>query len=160
MVSINNLHEKSLQEIFDFVVTKLDEQGEPSMDAGGACKYYQEINGKVIKCAVGFLLPSATEEDLNFIKSVEGKRVVVLLESTTPHTEYKKLESDKKVDLLQHLQFCHDSKADYGYRAAHGKEAHDTMWKTKVYEDLCRVANDYQLNTSVLQGKFQTKNKE
>ena len=160
MVSINNLHEKSLQEIFDFVVTKLDEQGEPSMNTHGSCKYYQEIDGKAIQCAVGFLLPSTTEDDLNLIKSVEGRRARVLLEIMRPYAEFKKLESDKKVDLLQDLQLCHDSKADYSYRATHGKEAHDTMWKTKVYEDLHRVANEYELDTSILQGKFQTSKQE
>lgn len=49
----------SLQEIFDFVVTKLREQGEPSLDPVSNACLYRGPNGR--KCAAGWLLPDGEQ---------------------------------------------------------------------------------------------------
>jgi hypothetical protein len=62
------------QEIFDFVLDKLAEQGRPAMNADGSC-YYRSPLG--LKCAFGWLIP-----DRLYDPRIEGICAYMILKDT------------------------------------------------------------------------------
>ena len=84
------------QEIFDFVWTKLYEQGKQSADSFG-CKY-RTANG--LKCAVGHLIP-----DNVYVKHMEGRAISTISESYSLPSDIFNRGNEV---LLQELQGAHD----------------------------------------------------
>lgn len=156
MVSIKNLHEKSLQEIFDFVVTKLHEQGEPSINSDGECVYHQKNEDKILQCSVGFLLPTETEDDLYRIGMQENKKAISVLKAFKTEEEYAALDSTRKVSLISDLQHCHDDPVESFLLIRHGKKYHTKLWLQRTSNALWWIAAKYDLDHSILEGKFQS----
>lgn len=143
MVSLKNLHEKSLQEIFDYVVEKLAEQGEPSFDnRQKSCMYRMKKDGKILNCAAGFLMPQETEEEMELIEIVEGKNFDAAIEvfKTKGYRNLARPSVDSKLVLIIRLQRAHD-----------GPQRDSTKkWCAEVKEKLLEVANSFDLDeTSV-----------
>ena len=84
------------QEIFDFVWTKLYEQGEQSTD-DFRCKY-RTLDG--LKCAVGHLIPDDLYEE-----AMEGHSVITINKNYSLPSE---VFNPNNICLLQDLQFAHD----------------------------------------------------
>ena len=96
--------EPTRQEVFDFVVSKLVQQGQPSIDenSDSACVYRGKNN---LKCAAGWLLP-----DEMYVSHIEGSSVYC----DTFQKLFKKTEvywfkkSSKYYRLIDNLQDAHD----------------------------------------------------
>jgi hypothetical protein len=117
-ITINNLHEFTEQEVFDYVVEKTFQQGVPSYNAKEHRCYYR-LNG--LKCAAGHLIP----DDFD----------VGLLSNSTWTT----LVQDGYVPvvhscLIQQLQIAHDSAAIRSVPFLRGIDAR-----------LAQVAEDFNL---------------
>lgn len=65
MIDVNNSTE---QEVFDYVLDFLLEQGESSREDALTCKYRLEKEGRILKCAAGCLI-----KDENYTSEIEGK---------------------------------------------------------------------------------------
>lgn len=127
-ITLWNINDYSLQEIFDAVATHLLTQKEKSHDYlepdGKLNCTYKSVsdNGTVLHCAVGCLIP----ED-KYDASFEGRYITALL-------SYLDLAiSRNKIDLLIHLQVIHD-----------------TTLVSEWYSSLIDIATLYDLNTLTL----------
>lgn len=90
---------KNKQQVFDYVVTKLAEQGKLSLSTHGSCMYR---GAEGTKCAVGWLIPD-TEFDPKWDESPGD-----LLRAR--HSPRKLLEGKGHgLEFLQDLQSAHDS---------------------------------------------------
>lgn len=105
-ITLWNLNEYSLQDIFDKVATHLLTQNKKSQDyfdlTGKLYCTYRNLleDNTILKCAIGCLVP-----DDKYNESFEGKYVVSLI-------DYLNLNIDtNKKDLLIHLQIVHDSRS-------------------------------------------------
>ncbi len=107
------------QEIFDTVYNGLLAQGEPAVDEYG-CKFRVEIEGVILKCAVGFFIPDDRyREELETQSIDEGSELDALLK------EVHGITSQHQIGLLQELQGAHDSTLWH-----HGMED----WKERMQE--------------------------
>lgn len=97
MLDINNPETFNEQEIFNYVIEKLAQQGKRSRDENG-CVYYNE-NG--LKCAVGHLIPNHLYQPS--MDKNGGIVVDLLLQS---YTDLDYLDTYK--NLLVALQKAHD----------------------------------------------------
>lgn len=119
------------QEVFDFVVHALREQGVPSIDTSDfRCQYRAMTeSGRTLKCAVGHLIPddlySPDLESLSPDNTVM-QRVLARLE-LTEHTE-----------LLTDLQRAHDESAFL----------YDPNWLKIFLDDARKVAEKHGLDPS------------
>lgn len=117
---------KSNQQVFDYVVTKLAEQGKPSVGQGGKCQYRGEDG---CKCAVGWLI-SDKQYDHEWDK-FSGMSV----DATTVSSVMDELGYSRS--LLRSLQNAHDD-------AAHEKDkpAVFSRWRTRF----CSAALSFNLS--------------
>jgi hypothetical protein len=108
VITTRNLHEHTAQEVFDFVCTKVIEQGKPSMK-GASCAY-RGAGGS--KCAFGHLI---LDEDYDAQMEKAGQ-----LDLFTPDTfEWLGWQNEAHRDLLTRLQWAHDMSAyDDGFLTA------------------------------------------
>lgn len=90
---------KSNQQIFDYVVTKLAEQGRPAIGATGLCQYRGK-NG--CKCAVGWLI---SDHDYDPVWEEKGHGMTF----STDSPQKLMIEKGYSIDLLTCLQDAHDS---------------------------------------------------
>lgn len=112
------------QELFDFVCLNVIEQGEPSVDEKGACKY-RGPNG--LKCAAGFLL---TDEQAEGCEGLELGYVI---------DDYPEFEDLWDVNLVSLLQLAHDQSAD-------------SESFTSVFVEKCLIiAERFNLSTKILE---------
>jgi hypothetical protein len=111
MNSKRELDMKTAQEIFEEVSKALIAQGEPCISSGN-CKYrHVREDGKVLKCAVGFLIP-----DHLYDVRMENMGVTQLIGEIEPFNEEssrnKKNISDKlnefRHDLIPHIPLLSD----------------------------------------------------
>lgn len=138
-VHLDNLNEKTYQEVFDFVVEKLFEQGEPS-HLDGACMYrsYND-DGKKLKCAAGQLM---TDEQYIQLDDPEGKPWITIANN---------IGIVNHIDLIGDLQYVHDfdvdrDSADEDSVVPPSREYIIENWKRRFRDR----AKKYDLNTNVL----------
>jgi hypothetical protein len=94
---IQEINNKSFQEIFDFVASHLLTQNERAMEEGYLCKY--RIGN--LKCAVGALI---ADEDYNH--GFEGNSLITL-KGIREHSIFNDIEEERLM-LLNDLQTVHD----------------------------------------------------
>ena len=116
------------QEIFDRVIARLREQGGPALDEEGDCRYRAEVNGRVLMCAVGCLIA-----DEHYSESLEGKSVDDDVE--VREAVKASIGAVRTWALLNDLQ-----------------RAHDFTWTNGDPSCFREVAEEYNLNTSALEG--------
>jgi hypothetical protein len=88
-----DLNEWSREEVFNYIVQKLNEQGSLSQTECGSC-FYRMKNGK--RCAAGWLI-----DDEDYKPEFEGKAISEL-----------NLIPPKHLDLVSNLQHIHDESRD------------------------------------------------
>lgn len=116
-MSLWNLNNYSLQEIFDRVAIHLLTQNKKSKDCFKSsddakpilsCTYRSLLdNNTILKCAIGCLIPADKYND-NF----EGKAIASLIDYLN-----LKIETNRK-DLLIHLQVIHDTRSVKDWRVS------------------------------------------
>lgn len=109
---------KSQQEIFDTIVTHLRKQGVRAVDpeTGKCCYRTSDEYGRILKCAVGCLIP-----DDKYTLNIEGAGVgkPVVLACLPPDINHNRLEV---LDLLRKMQKLHDlsmkdtSEMEWGFK--------------------------------------------
>jgi hypothetical protein len=93
------MNNKLLQQVFDKVLTHLRKQGQPSIGPLG-CLYRTEQKGKVLKCAVGCLIPKK-----DYQKLFEDNPVRDLIDG---YGYTNKWINTNTIELLSVLQVIHD----------------------------------------------------
>lgn len=120
VITTENLHEVTEQEVFDYVAEKIFEQGKPAYDTGQASCTYRLGN---LKCAAGHLI---RDEDYK--------------EEYKYSTWYTLVENDGFPEiherLISKLQFAHDNSVS---------EIDPSLFLTKFDSRLAEVANDFNL---------------
>lgn len=101
-ITLLNIDEFTDEEVVDYVREFLIKQGEPSYYKTRCC-YKIDIEDKILKCAVGCLLPEEYY-DSNMESKVFNDAFVEVFFSNTPI-------SDEKLKLLKKLQKIHDGVA-------------------------------------------------
>jgi predicted ATPase len=115
------------QETFDTVVRHLVTQGHRAM-RGGTCIYFDRQTGD--RCAIGALIPGeelASEWQSRAVRALAYNGVVVI-------------PNDVALYMLDRLQRFHDSDFSWTH----------TGLSSDGWDDLRRIADDYHLNTDVL----------
>ena len=113
----NQMKLTTLQEIFDFVVSKIIEQGAPSLELRPtgvyACYYRAERNGKTLKCAAGHLIA-----DEGYRVNMEGRGADYLFSRVNDNfrTNLRTIDFDEvpagmAERLVIRLQSAHDQAA-------------------------------------------------
>lgn len=106
------------QQTFDMVVEHLITQGRPSRktdETGIGCLYRYELNGKMLKCAIGALIPDdlydVSMENVTFFGLKKGEKVAEFLLNMHPglYEEKRISECGKAMMLGSHLQDIHDN---------------------------------------------------
>jgi hypothetical protein len=95
-MTIQEVNNKSLQEIFDFVANHLLTQNKKSVEESGTCLY----RCGDLKCAVGALI-SDEDYDCNF--EMQNLRIL----SSKKETIFNHIE-ESRLEFLMHLQTIHD----------------------------------------------------
>lgn len=125
------------QEIFDFVWTKLREQGRGSASEDGGTCFYRSSDGH-LKCAIGHLIP----DDL-YKPEMEGISVRRILDR---FPELNIILSEDliywNIDFLYHLQDAHD-----------GASVTGGMFVECLREQMKSVAERFKLDTRILDDK-------
>lgn len=125
-MTIQEVNNKSLQEIFDFVANHLLTQNAKSVEDSGGCLYrYAHL-----KCAVGALI---SDEDYNC--SFERQSLRLLADKK--ETIFSDME-ESRLTFLMYLQAIHD-------------EYEIERWP----EELSRLGSDFNLSNKILE-KFKT----
>ena len=125
-MTIQEVNNKSLQEIFDFVACHLLTQNAKAVEDSGTCLYRHGD----LKCAVGALISDEDYDcsfEMNSIKILNDKK----------ETIFSDIEKSK-LEFLMHLQEIHD---DYVIEE----------WP----EELSILGSDYNLSNEILK-KFKT----
>jgi hypothetical protein len=125
-MTIQEVNNKSLQEIFDFVANHLLTQNKKSVEESGTCLY----RCGDLKCAVGALI---SDEDYNYSFEMQSLRLL----ADKKETIFSDIE-ESKLAFLMHLQEIHD---DYAIEE----------WSEK----LSILGSDYNLSNEILE-KFKT----
>lgn len=138
-IHLGNIHEFSLQQVFDKVATHLLTQKQPAMRKDNTTCAYRAPDGKT--CAVGCLM---TDEEYN--PRFEGVGITSSTfdnffneGSNEGYEEGNRVMADRHRALLFDLQDVHDM--------AQNSDDPVAQWK----EDLTSVAETYGLDTKVLQ---------
>lgn len=129
-VTIHNLDQVSAQEVFDFIVSHVLNQGKPAVrDHEGNC-VYRTYNG--LTCAAGCLIPygnySLAMENINWSSLARAEGV------------------ESHVGLVESLQGAHDSAARDYFAASFSKEPFTHRFQAKAQT----VAERFDLETTVL----------
>lgn len=116
IVTIENLAEASLQDVYDTVKNHLLSQGEHSQDKDGICFYRCYKKEKELSCAAGCLIP-----DLIYREEMERKLWSDLVK------EYS--FSSNHVEEIQSLQCLHDdwSSKEWEQRLTEFAEEHNLI---------------------------------
>lgn len=126
-MTIQEVNNKSLQEIFDFVANHMLTQNAKAVENSGTCQYrYGHL-----KCAVGALI---SDEDYNCSFEMQSLRILAGRIEKTIFSDIK----ESRLAFLMHLQEIHD---DYAIEE----------WPEK----LSILGSDYNLSNKILE-KFKT----
>jgi hypothetical protein len=121
------------QEIFNFVVKHLIEQGRPSVDGRGNC-VYRSPEGSM--CAVGCLIP-----DEIYDESMESQSIYDLV--TIQNRNFPDYIADQ-ISILDRLQTCHDF-ASIEYDATD-----KTKYLQRLSNRLQIIAESFNLDPSII----------
>ena len=99
-VTLKNINEFTLQEIFDRVAKHLLNQNEIAKDYSGKCLYRVKKDNKVLLCAVGCLIP-----DKDYSENMEEQSINDLFRRY--YAQYEQPDT-LRLELLQGLQEIHD----------------------------------------------------
>jgi hypothetical protein len=142
---------KTAQEIFEEVSKALIAQGEPCIDKGN-CKYrHVREDGKVLKCAVGFLIP-----DHLYDVRMENMGVTQLIGDVEPFNEQcsrnKKDIAHKlnefRHDLIPHILLLSDLQRAHDKWDAHANYYLDRF--NPLINNLIHIAARHSLDASFL----------
>lgn len=133
------------QHLFQFVITKLWQQGYRSIDKSGTCRYKMTKGNNTIGCAVGVVMPdriysSALEKQSfwNLLKYIE------LYEEDHPElSEWAERFSEPAKVLLGKLQHLHDNIIMVNKNGKFNKRS--------FYQSVKNFAEDNQLNANFLE---------
>lgn len=127
------------QELFQQSVTKLFNQGKPSirndirnLDGGPACAYR---GGNGLKCAIGHLIP-----DENYDQKMEAKSIDALLKEWPILADLFKITSSEDQDFLFKLQ-----------KELHDYIANDNDFKKSLLISARKLATDWNLDDKFMQ---------
>ena len=114
VITIQNIHQASLQEILDFVNARIITQGKGSIKSssiGGSCRYRE---GE-LKCAVGHLIPDSKYRDVFHLESETSTTLFKILkrQGGYPAIDWVLKNENEKIELLSRLQSAHDNAAKY-----------------------------------------------
>lgn len=144
-IDVTNLNEYSLQQIFDFVIGKLLEQGKPAMKIlqGKSlleCAYRGDGG---TKCAAGQLIPDELYE-----VSMEGTAITEI--AYRYEWSFKKDHSQ----LIRALQLAHDNAAYAGRTVGTGdlNSVDKVNFVSNFRHNARRVAAEFELSTNILDG--------
>jgi len=126
------------QEIYDFVATKLMQQGEPAFKGNSCC--YLLPDGK--RCAIGWLLEGNLLEESRTFPSSLDSLMVMAAQADIPIPAYFYSETQ----LLRALQSAHDLPA----RAASSVQDM-SIWKEGWTTTMRKIAVKFNLNAAVLE---------
>lgn len=120
---------KTNQQIFNFVVTKLMEQGRQSENAGHTCMYRETREADCpIRCAVGHCIPNSA-----YNPRMEMMTIDKVIDKFPYLLNQLEMTIEQVLGLVMSLQHVHDI-------------AGVELWPIRF----CQVANRYNLNTDVL----------
>lgn len=134
----------STQATLDFVVTKLREQGGPSVNPIArtvACMY---LNPAGRRCAIGHLL---TEPECNVLDKISSSGLPALVSDNAVVLETMEdlgpvtSKSSKLYDFFRDLQGTHDD-------ALSGDS--DKVWAVACADNFAKVARDYNLDSTMV----------
>jgi len=128
----------TMQDVFDFIVTRLIEQGEPSIQSGinSARCMYRYGN---LRCAIGHLIP-----DKAYTPKMEGKNVYSLEYAPLFKWAYAQPSPTRALEFLASMQRAHDGDNE---ESQMDKE----HWLTNTFLPAVRtVAMRHGLNLNVL----------
>jgi hypothetical protein len=128
-ITLQTIQNFTKQEIFDFIVGKLIEQGSPSIDKGISC-LYRGPNG--LKCAIGHIMPDESHSLGLEGKSVDG--VANHLKLIIREDVHKQLRG-----FLSELQCIHDSCSN------HQQTINGCKWSKLFFGRLVGLAKKYDL---------------
>lgn len=92
IITVENLHNHTSQEVFDFLSRNLINQSQRCTD-GKRNLLIHKVDNKILHCAVGFLIPPHIYKE-----EFEGKR----------YSELNKIFSQPHEKLIEHIQSIHD----------------------------------------------------
>lgn len=144
-IHLGNLREHSKQQVFDFIVRSLFEQGRPSY-SNGACLYHSyDESGKIVaKCAAGHLITAEQYKEIKKELSVAPNQV---FEGSAwddlSNGNYSTIPTDHS-DLIYDCQIAHDAADDLS--GTHSSHRHNDIWRTHFSD----VASKHFLDTEVL----------
>lgn len=104
-ISTRNLHEHTAQQVFDFVVGRILEQGVASIIDGNNCLYRSPTG---LKCAFGHLI---LEEDYPAVLGEDGGEIGSLNAFSERTIQKLGWKNEAHKDLVRDLQLAHDSAA-------------------------------------------------
>lgn len=115
------------QEIFDFVISKLHEQGKQCVDELGNCRY-RGPNG--MKCAIGHLIPDDSYREYFESQSVTYLPIQKALSKNASHPVYclDISDNDDNLGFLIDLQDFHDNDVNWD-------ETGLRLWKVIKFAD-------------------------
>lgn len=116
IITTHNIHLHSAQEVFDFICTKVVEQGQAARNERGECAYRGHYD---LKCAAGHLI---TDEDYQIIRVIRlghepgqisnfNDRVFQVLGWVKTDTKHGDWKDYAHADVAYRLQVAHDSAA-------------------------------------------------
>lgn len=133
------------QRLFEFVITKLWQQGYRSMDKSGMCRYKMKKGKALIGCAVGVVMPdriysSALEKQVfwSLLKYIELNK-----EDHPELVEWAEGFSESATTLLGRLQTLHDHTIKVNKNGKFNKRS--------FYKSVKKFAEDRQLSAKFLE---------
>ena len=148
------------QEMFDFVATKLIEQGGPANNVDGSCRYRTD---KGRKCAAGWLI-----EDKFYDPRMENLSISAMQMSTDGGWRENQIErcdhpesllyfglidsgvSPDDIEFVGQLQQAHDQPVTSLYKRGYGEGSTDERWLITWREQMHFVAQREGLSPAVL----------
>lgn len=134
-ITLKTLPDSSLQEIFDYISNHLLTQGEKATVPGTfSCKYKIVIEGKILKCAAGYLF---TDKEYSlFGEYMEGKQFTKRTLFIVGIYDYWELPTDREIPHV-------DLNIKFVERL---QDLHDFTDPPKWHSELKRIAIEYNLN--------------
>ncbi len=135
------------QEIFDTVIKKLAKQGCVAHD-GRKCQYYfEDDNGKELRCAIGHLLPKALAKQLANISNNDNNydsSIAYFIKVKLDELRLPDWMNNNNSQFLTRLQSAHDQLADYNDNDS------DHELDKEFFVSMKKIAKDYKLNSEIL----------
>ena len=123
--------------LFNHIVSKVIEQGEPAVNSHGLCEYSIDKDGKTLRCAAGWAVKDEHLPLMPVCKSIYAAL------SSVPEVEAYLGTTFKRRGMLQQLQRAHDSAAfDARQYNAEGDEV--SMDRPYFLAEFTRKARAYQ----------------